>query len=175
MSEVGYYRYKIKAAANQQVLFIQDSEVAGIKSVVVIDDCSRTRMLKYLDKNGQYRFYPFESFAKKFDVPRKIGSANKFLTNILNDMSDSSNIGYRNNQLLLLNATVTATELEKLMDIYTSPRVYLYTGDFTTDLVSDYLEVEIESSDNIVDFGKQKAGLINLTIKLPTNYTVTML
>lgn len=170
----GYSRYKTSVTQDTTVTFNVDGTPTATKTIKVLDFCSDGKILKYLNKQGQYRFYPFNRFFETNDTPELIGKANKFITNILTDQSDSSNIGYRNERLLQLTAEPTDQELTILADLWTSPRVYLYIGDGSGDTAKDWLEVTI-SGDNIVTRRKNVVGEINVTVTLPQHYTITMI
>lgn len=173
MSTVGFYRLKVLADTQKDVsVYINTEEFT--KTVVPIDTCPGFRLLKYLDRNGQYRFYPFSNFYSIKDNPEKIGSASKLLTSILTDKTNKQNVGYRNERVLQLTADVSETELEKLQDIYVSPRVYLYVGENNSDLDKDWIEVEAKANDAIVRRSKGGFGSINLTVTLPEHFTIKM-
>jgi len=175
MSVVGYYRYKTIASENKEINFIIDGGLAGTKTITPIDFCDGGKILKYLDKNGQYRFYPFNKFYEINDNPKLIGKTNKLITNILTDQSDKHNIGYKNERQISLFADVPNSQLDKLVDIYTSPRVYLYIGNGSQQGDQYWLEVEAASSPNIVRRPKANTGQININVTLPENYTIKMI
>jgi hypothetical protein len=175
MSSIGYYRYKTIVTEEKDINFTQNGILAGTKVVVPVDSCSDDLIIKYLDKNGQYRFYPFNKYYETQDSPEEIGNVNKFLTNIRTDMSSTHNVGYRNQRQIFANTDVPNDELEKLTDIYSSPRVYLYIGDGSTDTASDWLEVTINAQTPIVKRSRGNTGRIDITINLPEYYTTTMI
>jgi len=175
MSTIGYYRYKTLASEVKEVNFTVNGILMGTKTITPVKFCSGGRILKYLDKNGQYRFYPFEKYYTINDNPKQIGKTNRLITSILDGQTNSQNIGYKNERKIELSADVPTDELNKLVDIYTSPRVYLYIGDGTNDTASDWLEVDINASQNIVKRGKANSGTINITVTLPENFTIKMI
>lgn len=175
MSIVGYYRYKTLADEEKEVNFTQDFNPAGTKTIVPVDFCEGSKILKYLDHTGQYRFYPFNQFYRTNDNPTLIGKTNKLITSILSNQSNTHNVGYNNERKIDLTAIVPNNELEKLTDIYTSPRVYLYIGDGVSDIDSDWLEVESVANQNIVRRPKANTGEINITVTLPEHFTIKMI
>jgi hypothetical protein len=175
MSEIGYYRYKTIADAVKTISWIVNSSYVASKEVIPVQACEGSLILKYLDSNGQYRFYPFNKFYRTFDVPESIGKTNKFITNILNDQTSKQNIGFRNERKISLVADVPDAELEKLTDIYTSPRVYLYIGSGSSDAASDWLEVSQEIPDAIVRRRKRNSGKIEINLTLPKHFTIAMI
>jgi hypothetical protein len=175
MSSIGYYRYKTLADSEKTINWTVNFVNVASKDIVPVDSCSGDLIVKYLDKNGQYRFYPFNRYYETQDSPEEIGSVNRFLTNIRTDMSNTQNIGYRNQRQIFANTDVPNAPLEKLTDIYTSPRVYLYIGNGSTDTASDWLEVTINAQTSIVKRNRGNTGRIDITINLPEYYTTTMI
>lgn len=174
MSQVGFYRYKTTANANVTHTFVVNNVNVATKEIKVIETCTGDLILKYLDKNGQYRFYPFNRYYETNDAPQKIGSVNKFLTSILTDQTSQKNVGYKNQRQISATAEADTDQLEKLKDIYTSPRVYLYIGS-GQDTAQDWIEVEITASPAIVKRRRANFGYISINILLPEHYTITML
>ena len=175
MSEIGYYRYKTTADAEKTVNWDVNYTNVASKNIIPIDTCTGDLIIKYLDKNGQYRFYPFNRFYQTKDEPELIGTANKFITNIYSDQTNKQNIGFKNERKRELTADVPNDELDKLVDIYTSPRVYLYIGSGSSDSAKDWLEVNQVISNPIVRRRKKTTGRIDITITLPENFSITML
>lgn len=175
MSEIGYYRYKTTADVEKVINWEVNGANIAFKDVIPLETCTGDLIIKYLDKNGQYRFYPFNKFYRTTDEPELIGTANKFITNILSDQTNKQNIGFRNDRKIELTADVPTAELDKLADIYTSPRVYLYIGSGSSDIAKDWLEVNQVASNPIVRRRKRKTGRIDITITLPENFSITML
>ena len=54
----GYNRYKLVGDTKKEVIATQDGQEIGRKTVIPLDFCEG-KILKYLNHNGQYRFYPF--------------------------------------------------------------------------------------------------------------------
>lgn len=175
MSEIGYYRYKTTADAIKTVNWTVNFTNVASKQVVPVQSCIGDLILKYLDKNGQYRFYPFNKFYRATDVLEKIGNTNKFITNILSDQTNKQNLGFKNERRMSLSADVPDTELAKFTDIYDSPRVYLYIGSGSSDVAKDWLEVIQEVPDPVIRRRKRTTGKIDINIILPEHFTVSML
>lgn len=174
MSEIGYYRYKTIADEEKIVNFTKDGILAGTKTIIPIEVCEGSKILKYLDRSGQYRFYPFNKFWESKDKPKLLGKASKIIESVLNSQSSESNIGYKNDRTISLVAeNVSQDELTLLSDIYTSPRVLLYIGT-TTDEKKDWIEVDVKG-DNINRLRKRKFTKVNIDITLPKWYSISML
>lgn len=171
MSQIGYYRYKIIPTADTSVNFYINGVLASTCNVTVKDFCDGQYLIKYLDSKGQYRFFPFNKYAEKRDSPQLIGKYSKLVTSLLTGQSSERVVGYKNEKTIVLNADVTANELELLKDIYTSASVYMYIGDGSGDSLSDWLEVTIQS-DGINNVRKGNMTNIRLTVTLPEQYTI---
>jgi len=172
MSKIGYYRLKTTATDGRVVTFYKSGIASGVATIKTLDFCSGYRILKYLDSKGRYRFFSFTNYYEVNDRPQQIGTTNEFITNILNAQTNSKNLGYRNERTLSLSAEVDSEQLEVLSEIYTSPRVYLYVGNGTSDTLADWVELSEITGDNIVRRRKQKTGVINLQAKLPEWFTI---
>ena len=61
-----------------------------------------------------------------------------------------------------------------LSDIFVSPRVFLYIGDGSTSLDTDYIEVTVKG-DGLIRDRKNKFSRVDLTVTLPQTYAITML
>lgn len=178
MSEVGYYRYKLTdlTEGTRVISFYKNGSLSGTKTITIKPFCSLQKYLKYLDSKGQYRFFIFNKFYEISDKPKLLGKSNKIITSILTSQTDSNNVGYKNERTItLVNDDVSASELIILSDVYTSPRVYLYIGDGTTDETKDWIEVTITSKDNQYKWKKQKFGTVKIDVQLPEWYTIKMI
>lgn len=171
-TQKGFWRYKTTADQIKNISATISSVIYS-KQVIPLDTCTGDLVLKYLDKNGHYRFFNCNKYYATRDLPEKLGSINRFLTDILTDQSDSKNVGYRNKRTIEAVAEVQADYLGKFADLYTSPRVYLKVG--SGDEAKDWLLVEVRANDNIVRRRKANTGAISLTITLPEHYTISMI
>jgi hypothetical protein len=175
MSEIGYHRYKLRdtTEGEQSIKFFKNGALAKTCTIISKPFCSGFRILKYLNKNGQYRFYPFNNFWQQSNKPTLIGKVNIFVTSINVNQSSEKNIGYKNEKKLTLVADkVSLSELEILEDIYSSPRVYLYVGSGLTDELKDWLQVSI-SGDGISKPKKANFKKVVIEVTLPEQYAIT--
>ena len=177
MIQIGFYRYKKNnlTAGTNSIAFYVNSALAVTHTVITKENCSGMQLVKYIDKNGQYRFFPFNKYYEKRDNPEELGRTNEFIVNLLNAQSDSKSVGYKNKRTISLVAeNVSSDELDILADMWTSPRVLLYIGDGTSDNLEDWVECKIANADNLVRRRKGDFGRIAIELELPTNFTITM-
>jgi hypothetical protein len=131
--------------------------------------CSSSVMVKYLDRNGEYRFFPFSQYYERISKPEKIGQVDNLIISLQNDSGNTKNIGYKNSDQLTLNATlVNQSELSLLKDLYNSSDVYILTS------ANKWLQVTIKG-DNVSKKAKAKFSDISITVILPKSYNVTQL
>ncbi|MCK9281339.1 MAG: hypothetical protein M0P71_12010 [Melioribacteraceae bacterium] len=176
-ADLGLYRLKLNDLTADALFRILVNNVVNgeLKTVTVKPFCTNNQYIKYLDRTGQYRFFVFNRFYETKDNPKLIGKLNKLITSILDSQSSTKNIGYKNERKMTLIADeVSASELLILSDIYTSPRVLLYIGS-TTDENKDWIEVTIDSRDNMVRSRKGGYSKVEIEITLPENYSINML
>jgi hypothetical protein len=175
MSEIGYHRVKVvpTAAGTTTVRFYINGSLAKTATIIAREFCTNFKILKYLDRNGQYRFFAFNDRWQQTDKPKLKGEINTFITSLLTSQTDAETIGYDNDRTLsLVAASVSDDELEKLSDIFTSPMVYLYVGTGTNDRIQDWVQVTV-SGDGIGRRRKVKFGKVSIEVKLPKFYAIT--
>lgn len=178
MSAIGYHRYKVDnlTAGEYSYPFYKNGNLLVTHTVIVkAQECTEDKFIKYLDRNGQYRFFPFNSYFEKRDKPNLLGKANKVITSILDSQTNQQNVGYKNERTITLTTdAVSQDELEILSDVFTSPRVYLHIGEGNADEEKDWLEVTI-SGDGIVRRKKMEYGKFQIDVILPEWFSISML
>lgn len=172
----GFYRYKI-ANANAgrfPVYFLRDGAFVASQCINFREHCTSGKVLKFMDRNGLYRFFPFNEFWEQNNEPDTIGSTELFTDSIYTGQSNKRSLGYKNKRSIAAVAyEVTAYELDILQDLMTSPFVYLYIGT-TGDAPKDWLLVEVSGTNT----GRRRKGVIGryeVTIVLPEQFNITML
>jgi len=171
----GIYRYKItkSAAGNYPVYFKRDDITVASQCIAFKPLCTGGKVLKYMDHNGMYRFFPFNEYWEETFAPDLIGETEKYIESLRTGQSNTKSIGYENEKSLSLVAyEVTASELVILQDLFTSMRVYLYIGT-TGDAPEDWLLVKVMSGSNISRRRRGVIGKVDVTIRLPKQYQVT--
>lgn len=177
MSSIGYYRYKTIPLTEglTEVKFYKNGALDLTCKIIAKKMCGDYKILKYLDKDGKYRFFPFNQYYSKQDAPKQIGSVNKIIESILYSQSDSNNVGYTNARTLTLIAeNVSTDEMTILSDLFLSPSVYLYIGDGgNNDELTDWLMVTVKG-DGILKSGKSKNRKVTVEVSLPEFYSQTL-
>lgn len=169
------YRYKIASATAGRfpVFFKRDGVTVAAQCVEFKPFCAGGKILKFMDRNGLYRFFPFNEYWEESFKPDMIGETEYSIDSLRTAQSGTRNIGYENSKELNLVAyDVTASELAILEDLFVSMRVYLYIGT-TGDAPADWLLVTVTSGNNISRRRRGSLGKIDVTVKLPEQYTVT--
>jgi len=176
MSQIGYYRYKINPTIDIDIDFSINYELAATKSVIVKEWCDNDKLIKYLNKDGQYRFFAFNRFWESNDKPKELGRSNKIITSLLTSKSSEDILGYKNERILTLMAhDISQDELTVLSDLWTSPRVLMYVGDHITFSENDWIQVSIKAKNNLTRIKKSNYTDIIVDITLPEWYTISML
>ena len=166
----GFYREKMLITQNATI-----TRGGKSKTVEVLPYCDGDVILKYLDRNGMYRFYKFSRFYRREIEPELIGSIEHFFGSLSTAQGYKKNIGYRSQEELTVKAVaVPARHMESLKDIYTSPRVYMHIGRLGDDNASDWLLVDVEG-DGMIKHNRRQFNDIELTILPPANNEITML
>lgn len=171
----GIYRYKMTKATSGKypVYFKRDGVLIASQCVSFKPFCTGGKVLKYMDHNGMYRFFPFNEYWEETFSPNLIGETEKYIESLRSGQSGARSIGYENEKSLSLVAyEVTAAELIILQDLFTSMRVYLYIGT-TGDAPEDWLLVKVMSGTNVSRKRKGAMGRFDATIRLPKQYQVT--
>jgi len=164
----GYYAYKTLCDTNKTVNF-DDSHSSYDKTVKIVDECSEGRYLKWLDNDGYYRFYPFNKFYETQLSAELIGTANKFITNILTDQTNRENIGSDVDKIESLTATnVDSEALDIFSSIYASPRVLARISN------DKWVQVTL-TGDGISRRRKSTGGKIDIQITYPEYFNIKMI
>lgn len=167
---VGFYRLFINnlAVGSYSVQFKVDNVLVSRKTLVIKEFETNGVLMKFLDKNGQYRFVAANRYYAINDNPATIGTTNEFITSILTNSTNRKVIGKTNERTWLLTVDyVETSELAYIVDIYTSPRVYLYINNI-------WVEVELTALNPIVKERKANHSKLQFSAKLPDWYTIKM-
>ncbi len=171
----GYIRYKYDNKTVGE--YTVSTTIAGAtksKTLRIKQFCTGGILIKYLDHNGQYRFYAFNERFKKTDTPKLIGSTNSTINELLTAQGSKKNIGYTNERKINAFAdNIPQDEMDLLADLYTSPRVLLYIGSGTDD-IKDWILVTVKDKNNLLKKSKGSFYSMELEITLPETYHIRM-
>lgn len=172
----GFIRYKFdNLAIGEHTISATILGNTYSKTVRIKSFCTGDLYLKYLDKNGQYRFLGLNRFYEKKDSPKLIGSTNNTINELLTAQANKKNVGYTNERIITGFAdSIESDEIDKVKEIYTSPRVYLYIGP-STDELKDWVQVTVKERSNLLKKKKGNIYSIELEITLPETYTIRMI
>lgn len=137
-------------------------------SVNVKSMCSNGVLLKYLDRNGQYRVIPFVSLYTRKSSPQNIGDVNEFVLSLVDDKGDTRRIGYKNKDTLNLTCPLlNETEIGLMKDLFCS-------SDVCIKLNGKWVRCYV-SGDNFSKIGKRGYKDLNISVELPQSYNITEL
>lgn len=163
----------IAEGEQRDIVFYVNGLLTKTCTVIGRKFCQDYKMLKYIDKNGQYRFYPFNDKWQQVDSPVSIGDKTNLVTSLLTGQGSTRQMGYTNSRSFTLTAySVSQDELDKLSDIYISPSTMIYVGDGTTDREQDWVFVSVQG-DGIGKPRKRNFSNITITVTLKDYYAIT--
>lgn len=168
----GLYRVKlIPSELTSTYTFFENGIAKLTCNIEARSMCANSRLIKYLDKDGRYRFYPFLENWKQVNQTTSLGNISNFVSSIKESQSNVKNIGFKNIKSIYLTAEkVSDDELLILESMYYSPCVYLYVGNGTDEL-SDWVLVTIKG-DGISRSGQKGFKKINIEVILPDSNTI---
>jgi hypothetical protein len=144
--------------------------------------CENSIKIKYIDRNGEYRYHVGESKFKKRTNQKQIGSISRLVTSLKNDLGDEINVGFRNFNTIVVKlndlrndrshtmidtTVVTLDEIALLQDFYNSPDVQIYIS-------NKWISV-IVSGDRAINKSKGNSISPTVTLELPKSYNITQL
>lgn len=145
------------------------------KKIKVLPYCEGDIILKYLDRNGMYRFYRFTKNYERTVDTDEIGSVEHTFTSLSTGQGYQKSIGNKSVDKIKARAEkVPVEDLNILKDLYTSPRVYFHLGEAGTDNLSNWVLVKVKG-DGIAKLPKRNFVNVEIEIELPANNEITML
>ena len=138
-------------------------------------------LIKYLDQNGEYRFWVFNKFFEVQDNSKNLGFVNNFYATSENATAENLSLGQSTIRTYNAFTNVPEIWLNEFSDIYTSPRIYLlrYNGETmqdNTDFDSCGSWLQVTAKTEGIR-KKRKGGNLNanITFTLPEISNITML
>lgn len=171
------YRYKLASATSGKfpVFFKRDGVTVAAQCVTFKPFCTSGKILKFMDRNGLYRFFQFNEYWEETYKPDEIGNVEYQIDSLRTAQSSTRSLGYGvTKELSLVAYDVTSDELTILQDLFTSMRVYLYIGT-TGDAPADWLLVRVTGGNNVSRRRRSANSRFDVTIELPEQYTVNAL
>ncbi len=145
------------------------------KKIKVLPYCEGDIILKYLDRNGMYRFYRFTKNYERTVDTDEIGSVEHTFTSLSTGQGYQKSIGNKSVDKIKARAEkVPVEDLNILKDLYTSPRAYFHLGEAGTDNLSNWVLVKVKG-DGIAKLPKRNFVNVEIEIELPANNEITML
>lgn len=133
--------------------------------------CTGQKLIKYMDRNGMFRFYAFnKNFQERINTV-ELGRTSKLITSILTDQSDSLSIGKDMNKFIDLTEDVNASDLLLLEDLFCSPLIYMYIGS-GTDTAADWINMKIADGEMVTRIRKGNMTKVAFTLEYPKQYSV---
>lgn len=174
----GYVYFYDNEFSREKILLTTNSDITRVgvtKSVEVLPYCPEDLIIKYLDRNGMYRFYKFHENYQITIQAEKIGIIQTMYESIATAQGLTKNIGYNNTKELSATAyAVPDRHMNSLQDLFVSPRVYLHIGDLGLDARENWVLVDIEG-DGLVKHPKRKFNDLRVSIILPAEFNISML
>lgn len=140
----------------------------------IVDDCGI--YLKWLNTEGGWSYFLFSKYYKMPFTAKSKGKINKYNDTIIGATGNQTNIGQTKTTGIKVNQRfLTPEEYAQVIEIATSPIVYLYNEPKGTMALSDsWLEVSVEDFKD--DFRDNKKNIfdISFTFNLPLNYTQSL-
>jgi len=165
---IGFIRYALKPTESTTFSGLMINDDVYPHNIIVRNECPGYVLLRYADRNGQYRIMPFSKYYSRAVNPELIGEINQLVLSLKNDSGDTRPVGYRNRDTLKLTAqNLTEPEYTLLKDLFNSPDVEAYIN-------GKWLRVRVQG-DNVVKLEKRKLKDVTITVELPTSYNITEL
>lgn len=141
-------------------------------NLTVKDSCDSGVYIRYLSKEGFYRYWLFEAYKKVTRSGNEIGELIPAMTTMTAAQYRTRSIGYEDvyESIDVLSHNVTTEQQEQLMDIFTSPAVYMWLGEAgTASAEADWILVKV-TGNHEVNY-KNKFQNFSCRLRLPESYT----
>lgn len=131
--------------------------------------CDGDILVKYIDNDGQFRYFPFSKFYRTEVNSEEIGKINPLILSIKDQGSNQESIGYKSNNRITLTAElINYNDREVLSFIYNSKLTYLIID-------GKEIQVNVSSGDRLKRLEKIKFSQSTITFDLPQSYNITSL
>lgn len=137
-------------------------------------NCAGGHYLKWINRYGGWNYWLFEK-GKKGSSVKSLGSINNDFSNIEDTTSPEVFIGKESNPTIKVQySTLNVNENILLLDLFESPKVYLYVGKVGTASFNDFIEVNIKGGVVPMQDVKRDNLKLDFDIELPKRVTRTL-
>jgi hypothetical protein len=153
---------------NEFYLLVED----GTFEIDTKDSNCGGKYIRYLSSQGYYKFWLFNKYFSTSKNQSKIGSLLNSFDTMVGQQARAFNIGYKDaySRIIVTSENVSKEDQLVLMDIFTSPAVYIWSGSQNdADSEALWTLVEVEGSHSIRE--KNNFDNFSCTLVLPELYT----
>jgi len=133
--------------------------------------------LKWFNNSGSWSYFRFSKIYQKQTSHKNLDFVNNDFANLQKSKGNFKTMGKEaNSNLILKTDNLNPLEQENFLDIYTSPKVFLYNT-LPNQPMTEYSfkEVSISNGSEIVFNNKKDIRQFNVNVELPNVYTQTAL
>jgi hypothetical protein len=132
--------------------------------------------LKWYNAQGGYSYWLFNKFYQKNNSSSNIGDLQNDFENLKNTIAPKIQIGKNSFDTIFLDSDLlNENEFNLLIGIFTSPKVYLFTGlPLARAKHTDWIEVEVKNKNSNIRDWKNRSKNIAFEIELPEKNTQTI-
>lgn len=116
-------------------------------NITVFQPCKNAVYIRWLTKDGYYMYWAFSSYPYRSVSSDKLGSVINSFSEMALTQSRNFPIGYRDtfNKIDAIASAVPIIFRHKLMELFTSPAVYLWQGQEALNLISSWTNLGYET------------------------------
>ena len=148
------------------------TEIQTFSLIVKQSSCDGV-YIRYLSKEGFYRYWLFEGFKRSSITAKKIGNLIQSLDTLVGAQSRVQNIGYNEvtQRVDVISHNVTQEQQEQLIDIFTSPAVYIWNGESgDASAEADWILLDEVQGQHEINY-KRQFQAVSASLILPELYT----
>ena len=132
--------------------------------------------LKWLNKYGGYNYWLFNRF---FEITKRVrdkGSINNDFNNLNDTISQFKKLGKTSFDIWTLQTDIlSVNDVNVLKGIFTSPKIYLFTGErFASNSNDNWIEINLTNTQALIQEPKQTVNTFEVNIELPNDYNISL-
>lgn len=145
------YAFQLTSLVKQVLVKYDPTDPTLVKTfnLDVFEPCENAVYIRYLNSEGYYAFWAFSPFPFESIQSNQIGSVINAFSDMAAANSRNKNIGYRDafKRLDVIASAVPLKFQRKLLELFTSPAVYIWQGKETPDdnLISSFANIGYET------------------------------